>query len=521
MAVVAALVIGMVACAVAAASFFPKALDSRKSGPIRKAEATPARRLGSGAGRAEFLHAITFSEEKSDSSEGDIREDSRGAYIYPTFHFTEDPPSAIRGFAFVKGEDAAPPRGFEKVDFDLNKDARGSYNYLCVTREGDDRPVTRAEFIIRDEELSKDFVPASWDSWEVFPQDLLEGGGGKYVYLRYTREVYRPGQFLWNSPFLMTHLSATALMKREPVNAHRQTQLVGLREQLDCGARALNLQVAVPIDQDGEYEFSNFRFYRTYFKERTGLVRGQDRAYWQSGGRDASDALSGVVEWSRAHPDELVLIVLSNCFGGVGRTTLGGRWEMFDCADDRLMDAFARHGLKIETSCARLGSMTLQEAREAARMEGGGRILVVPGESSVESFQASWFFNLFKMTGEPTKFDGCVAANRDYGVKDEKGLRPYVDRAMKASKYRGRMFQVQAFARPPAGVPLDTSINAAVAAMAAGEDAVIKGVNLLEIDRVCHMGPQISASLGTALSDADVGKCKKQCDAAYAAGFHR
>jgi len=127
-----------------------------------------------------FLRSITFSEDGSGASEEDVRRGSRGAFIHPRFEWTNDESAAVRGFGFVMGGNPAPA-GYEQIGFDLNKGARGTFNYLCVTRQGDQPPVSAVTFL----KFGGAFGGTQHGQWKVFPQDLLVNGGGNFVYVGY------------------------------------------------------------------------------------------------------------------------------------------------------------------------------------------------------------------------------------------------------------------------------------------------------------------------------------------------
>jgi len=125
-----------------------------------------------------FLRSITFSENGNGASEGDIRAGSWGAYIFPRFEWTHNENEAVRGFSFVM-DDQPAPAGYEKIHFDLNKGALGTYNFLCVTRQGHEPPVSDVTFL----KFRSAFRGVQYNQWRVFPQDLLVNGGGRYVYV--------------------------------------------------------------------------------------------------------------------------------------------------------------------------------------------------------------------------------------------------------------------------------------------------------------------------------------------------
>jgi len=295
-----------------------------------------------------------------------------------------------------------------------------------------------------------------------------------------------PGGGLFRtSPFLMTHDSATGyigdgdLLYRDSA----RTQSVNLREQLDCGARVLGLRVLV----NGN-DFQDIRFHHT------SSIAGGYHVGWVSEDQRLSNTLPGLVEWSRAHPEELVILAVSECYTKRSRTLIPPfskfDWHQIDCADARLMRAFTDLGVKAETSCHKLTKWTLLEARQAARMDGGGRMLVIPGEGKAD----------------------CVASNFDPQVRASDQVRPYVERTMKAAMSQETLFQVQAL-QQQAGlvVPLNAELNRDVESWLQDVPSVFKGVNFLEINGICAHGVAISRLLGANVSREDGDMCKAHC----------
>lgn len=129
--------------------------------------------------RGPFLKSISFSESAHGASEEDVRKGSKGAFIFPRFEMTLNASEAIRAFSFVTNSDAPP--GYEKIPFDLNKGARGTFNYLCVTRQGNEPPVTAVTFL----KFESAFGGLQFNHWKVYPQDLLVNGKGRFVYVGY------------------------------------------------------------------------------------------------------------------------------------------------------------------------------------------------------------------------------------------------------------------------------------------------------------------------------------------------
>jgi len=140
--------------------------------------------------RPPYLRNVYFSHSSNGASEGDVRAGSGGAYIYPFYQWTSNAADAITGFTLVRGGSGAScPAGFNKIHMDLNKGAGGSYNYLCFTKNRGSSPVTEITFL----KFGGSYGGLHWHGWFVHPQDLLESGGGKYVYVAYKLAKAGPG----------------------------------------------------------------------------------------------------------------------------------------------------------------------------------------------------------------------------------------------------------------------------------------------------------------------------------------
>jgi len=151
---------------------------------IRTVMSEQSRRVIDGP-KGPFLTNITFSQDPAGASEEDIRRGSKGAFIYPRFEWTLNQAEAVRGFQLVLG--AGAPAGYERIEFDLNKGARGSFNYLCMTRQGSEPPVSAVTFL----KFDGPFHGTVHGEWKVYPQDLLVNGKGKYVYVGYKQAAIK------------------------------------------------------------------------------------------------------------------------------------------------------------------------------------------------------------------------------------------------------------------------------------------------------------------------------------------
>ncbi|MFI6685671.1 hypothetical protein [Streptomyces sp. NPDC050485] len=87
---------------------------------------------------------------------------------------------AITGLMVLDGKDAVPPRGWTKINKDLNAGAGGDYLYFAYETDAVYSPITNIKFVGN---LSE--VPGNY---EAIPVDLNKGAGGEYIYTAYTSD---------------------------------------------------------------------------------------------------------------------------------------------------------------------------------------------------------------------------------------------------------------------------------------------------------------------------------------------
>jgi hypothetical protein len=111
----------------------------------------------------------------------DINGGSGGDYIYPVRHISNNKDEAIAGLAFIQ-DDTVVPDGYTKIDQDLNKGAWGTYNYLCVTKFGENK-MTAIDFLASGEKRTE----TTSNGYFRYEVDLNTGASsmGNYVYLLY------------------------------------------------------------------------------------------------------------------------------------------------------------------------------------------------------------------------------------------------------------------------------------------------------------------------------------------------
>lgn len=81
-----------------------------------------------------------------------------------------------------------PPPGFEKIDSDLNKGAKGDFVYLCAKWGSRPDGIVDLHAIIGDNPGSM----APPGGYEIIRKDLNKGSGGKYIFLCYRRSTTEP-----------------------------------------------------------------------------------------------------------------------------------------------------------------------------------------------------------------------------------------------------------------------------------------------------------------------------------------
>ena len=111
-----------------------------------------------------------------------------------------------------------------------------------------------------------------------------------------TRMAMEPSQqLLTRTPMIMTHDSASGYLHTGLVNRWYATQSVGLREQLDCGARAFDARPLLSRDKGLIWHHAKTEINYSF-----------------------AQSLRDVSLWAHDHPKELVLFLIWDCEGGSG-----------------------------------------------------------------------------------------------------------------------------------------------------------------------------------------------------------
>jgi hypothetical protein len=323
--------------------------------------------------------------------------------------------------------------------------------------------------------------------------------GGNAVCKNPTTITRHPDAPIYQTPFLMTHDSATAylgqggfLRLEKYLNLDfAKTQTISLPDQLSCGARALDIRPAV---MQGNY--NDIRFYHTNGGKLSSLGGYSIAGFgWYSKDQSVSNTMPLIKSWAQAHPSELVILLLANCFN-VPQKALSDpfqAWDSINCNDAQLMDAFSKTGLKVSTDCDKINKMTLKQVEDYARLEGGGMVLVLPGQND------------------------CTIGNWKEAIDTPELVIPYMMNTAHTARQWQNMYQIQAF--PQANVKklhwtiADPTVNHAILPMLTQTNE-LNPTNFVEVDFVCVKGPELARALGTNVNAADSAQCTASCQKA-------
>ena len=83
-----------------------------------------------------------------------------------------------------------------------------------------------------------------------------------------------------------------------------------------------------------------------------------------------------VIQWANENPGELVLLLLSHCFDGT-KGNVGCQDQRSDMQDYIQMTFNRTHGVTVVTSADIIHGMSVKEAENLAKLDGGGMVLAV------------------------------------------------------------------------------------------------------------------------------------------------
>lgn len=284
---------------------------------------------------------------------------------------------------------------------------------------------------------------------------------------------------LRQSPFLMTHDSGTGYIGvGDVLKDVAMCQTIGLVDQLNCGARALDMRM----------------FQASYRKLSIGSQRRRTIKYhhgkvpaWKSD-QTLDSTLQGLVDWAGSHPSELILLMASHTYHSDSVGALAGDGDMTH--DETLMGEvrsfFDKFGVPWEFNCNKANGWSLDEAKAAAKMANGGMMIVLDGSN-------------------------CYDDMYDSSIDSKSEVKGYVDAHMARGRTLSRMFSIQSLVQQSGiKVPLNADLNHDILDWIG--QGVYGGVNLLEVNTVCAYGPDMAVQLGSTVSSADLNTCKIACE---------
>ena len=152
-----------------------------------------------------------------------------------------------------------------------------------------------------------------------------------------------------------------------------QTQYSGFTDQLNCGARALDLRLG----------FEN--------PSSSSLTYHHDVYYWSNVTQsDVHSTLPEILTWARHNPTELVVLLLSHCFNGIQKTN----------CDDKFTAPFTNVNITVVTNRTTLQTMTVAEAEQLAKVNAppgnsedngsGGMVLAIVAPTDDRSVDSTY-----------------------------------------------------------------------------------------------------------------------------------
>jgi hypothetical protein len=270
----------------------------------------------------------------------------------------------------------------------------------------------------------------------------------------------------------------------------------GLADQLNCGARSLDLRIG---SQHGKIVLHHDKFIATMNFE---------------------EEINAIIGWANSHPTELVMLNLNHCmdFDPYDATDTP---PVIDCSAPFFTDKVSALGIPIVpnlggSDCPTGMQMTLGDAKAAAKLPGGGMILAVFDDSH-GNIGNCFVQNYDDTLGWKGTCPYLGTANDDY--VDWTKLWGYLKGVM--GNPGGDMGQIQQalWQEGTSGIHIsaglltnrNSHINQAVYKQLQKGFLPKEQVRILRMNNVCEWGPEISSFLGANVSDADRQKCYASC----------
>ncbi|CAE8603235.1 unnamed protein product [Polarella glacialis] len=285
-----------------------------------------------------------------------------------------------------------------------------------------------------------------------------------------------------------------------------QTQQGSLADQLNCGARALDLKLA---QYDG----------KVIFHHDWATSMGEINL---PGKMNFTSSMVDVISWASQHPDELVMLIFNHCMNFNKSTS-----EVIDCYAPFFANKVQELGINIvpglggPTCHSGTGTgMTLEAAKKAATLPGGGMLLAVFDDSNSSTCTNEHYDDSVTWGETMTwkRYNQCPYLGTENNESAPwTNLWKYLQRCF-GTDPQGKLHESQALWQATSNAAYfiitneeHSMINEAVYKQIESGFLPTSELNLLKMNSICHWGPEISISLGASVSPADRGKC----DAAF------
>jgi len=270
------------------------------------------------------------------------------------------------------------------------------------------------------------------------------------------------------------------------INNFAVTQQGGFLEQLNCGARAFDLRARVDPDGNLGFTHGRIKFFGTTVKK----------------------ALTDVVEWARSNPDELVIFV-PRCPGSHAGVSVAKAQE----CRQKLQLRWDEFGIK-SASCGFFETSTLGALKTYGRLPGGGSALVMGQECPYENYDTSIVCHA------PAKhcYDDRAADVRDRLWEYVTKTASDETQALKTRKVQVHwQYTLEAISTAVQDPGLKgeacilndeetVCVNLGMAARVREGGWLEHSLNFIDIDNVCHHGPELFTAVREYVNSPEFAK---------------
>ncbi|CAE8722713.1 unnamed protein product [Polarella glacialis] len=230
-----------------------------------------------------------------------------------------------------------------------------------------------------------------------------------------------------------------------------------------------------------------------------------------------TSSMVDVISWANQHPDELVMLNFNHCidFNNSGSKVID-YYAPFFVNKVQELGINIVPGLAGPTCHSGTGTaMTLEAAKKAATLPGGGMLLAVFDDSD-SSTCTNEHYDDSVTWGETLQHQCPYLGTESNQFAPWTNLWTYLQRCF-GTDPQGKLHESQALwqAKGQASFIIDaeehSNINLAVYKQIELGFLPPSELNLLKMNNICRWGPEISISLGASVSPADRGRCNAAC----------